>query len=346
MESLENYQNKQRTETAPVYFLDDGWTVIRNSKIGSCPRQIWAHWKGIEPRKAGYHEIGEKEVGEFNSNPFEEGHLHEAHIQHSMIQAGWKLDLLEAEFELVVGPRVKVIGHMDMGSAIDPATGIDYVAEIKTMNRDGFAKFVEHGLEVFPSYAIQLSTTMIAMRKPGLLIVKNRDSGNIIRQIFDEPPVDMGAIVKRVVAIKRAVEEDRMPPCSSYRNHMGGWCEFQQLHNDDPPTEKVVVEIPEMADLLKEYQQLGSTVRDMEVDGEVVREKDRRSELLEAIKQVMKDRGAGILIAGGLKITEGDSKKVFDEEQFKVDHPELWRKYRTKDRAGSFRVSKYKRKEG
>lgn len=346
MDNIKVFEQKQRTETAPVYWIKDAdgneWTVIRNSKIGGCPREIWAHWKGMEPSRT--REVIERELGEFDSDPMEEGHLHEAHIQRLMVGAGWILDGFEQEFSACVGRRVMVVGHADMGRAIDPRTGVDYCGEIKTMGREAFGNFLDKGLEAYPNYAIQFSMMMYALGKPGMLIVKNRDNGKILSPMFyHEPPVPISDIIKRVALIMKCVESDQMPPCSSFRNVLGNWCNFQQLHEDDPPEERVVVERPDLCSILEEYQALGSTKKEVEIGGEIVSGKDRRSELLEIIKAAMSESGAKVLVAGGLKITEGEPKKVFDEDAFKMAHPELWKKFRTKDQRGAFRVSKSKR---
>lgn len=340
---IKHLGDKPRNEKPPVYYSEElGRTVIRNSKVGACPREIWAYWKGMESASPGFSVRSNTEDGSIQSDPMEEGHLHEAAIKAKLIQRGWKLDGFESEFILNIGPDCCVVGHADMGSAICPETGIDYIGEIKTMGKDAMADFIENGWDRFPTYPVQLSVAMIATGKPGIIWIKNRDNGRILAPIiFNDPPVSRVEIMRKVMLIRACVNSDQMPSCGVWRKN-SPWCRFTQLHNDDQNDLSDAVVRPDLESLILEYQELGKTNRTIgeDEDGNEIKQKSRREELKDLILEAM--NGSRRLVAGSVGINIGDTKLGFDENAFKLEHPELWQKYRTKEKAGSFRVIKIK----
>lgn len=335
---------KSYNQKPPVYVDPvDGRTVIRNSKVGACPREIWAYWKGMEPEKMEW--AGKQvEPGEINSDPMLEGHLHEAHVKQLLIEAGWKLDGFELEYTLLIGD-CKIVGHADMGTAIDPQTGINYLGEVKSMGKDKFAEFIEDGWDLFPTYPVQLSVGMIATGKPGIVWVKNRDNGLILPPfIFHEPPVSRGEIMRKVLMIREMVKQDRMPLCGAWRKTSGVWCKFSQLH-DQEEQETVAQEIldPVLVEQFLEYNKLGTTRKVWQVvDGKEVTEATRRAELRKVIDEQLKTLKTREIHAGGKCFKLGEDKLVFDEEKFKQDHPALWLKFRNKESKGQLRVTDLK----
>lgn len=344
--AIKHLVEKPRNEKAPVYFdslLNK--TVIRNSKIGACPREIWAYWKNMEPASS-FAPRGlpneDEATGMIQSDPMEEGHLHEAAIKQKLMEKGWVLSGFEDEFFLDVGADCRIIGHADMISAICPDTGVDYIGEIKTMGKDAMADFIENGWDKFPTYPVQISVAMIATRKPGIIWIKNRDNGRILAPIiFTEPPVSRVEILRKVMLIRACVMSDQMPLCGAWRKN-SPWCKFTQLHDEQQELLVDAVVRPDLEALVLEYQQLGRTNKEIGEDenGNVIKEKSRRDELREMIVQAMGE--AKRLVAGAVGISIGESKFSFNEAEFKLENPELWKKYQTKEKAGSFRVIKIK----
>lgn len=345
--AIEHLESKPQNQSAPVYPLN-GFTIIRNSKVGACPREIWAYWLGMEPAGNGYNsqriDQGEEaEVGAIDSDPASEGHFHEAIIKQQLIQAGWKLDGYEFEFSFQIGADCKVIGHTDMATAIDPATGIDYVGEVKTMGKDKFAEFLDEGWSAFPNYPVQLSIAMLALGKPGIVWIKNRDSGKILKPIrFDVPPVSRVEILRKVLNIRSCVLSGSMPPCGAWRKTTGVWCRFSQLHKDEAEVDAEAVVRPDLEEVLREYKSLGGTNPVVGSDGEggEVKAKTLRQNLLDLLTEAMGN--SRTLIAGGLQLKKSPDGKKFDEKTFQSECPELWKKYCTKTTKGALRVSEVK----
>ena len=342
LQMVEHMDTKPRNERAPVYFVpqSDGTdlVVIRNSKVGSCPREIWAYWRGIEPAQ----------VGHVSNEPpavLEEGHLHEAAVKAKLQKQGWKLDGFEEEFCLMVGQGIAIIGHADMGTAICPETGTNYVGEIKSTGVKGAEKFIESGWDAFPSYPVQLSVAMLAMGKPGILWMKNRDNGVIYGPyIFETPPVSKVEIMRKVLAIKSCVDSGSPPPCGKWRRTTGVWCKFSQLHDEEKDPDEIRLERPDMEQLAREYVELGKTNRILEEDenGNRVTQKSRRDEIRDIFEHELSEYGGNVLVCGSVTFKQGKSSMVFDEQRLKLEEPEIWKRYCTKEKAGSFRASQSK----
>lgn len=342
---------KSYNEKPMVYFdqADSRW-VIRNSKIGTCPRELWAAWKGMEPAKdQGWvaADLPEVDPNQINSNPMLEGHLHEAHVKQLLIEKGWKLDGFELEFVLLIGD-CKVVGHADMGSAICPITGIDYFGEVKSMGKFAFEQFLVDGWDMYPTYMVQLSTGMIATGKPGCVWVKCRDSGRILPPfIFTEPPVSRTYIMKKVLQIKQAVESDVMPLCGAWRK-TNGFCKYTQLHDQEDFAPADRVNLPDLEYTLQLYKQLGQTTQifqdpvtkqpEKNAKGKLLTETAKRKQLREVIDKALADRNTTSILAGKFTAIQTPGKLGFDEAKFKEEHPALWLSYKTKQGSGQLRV--------
>lgn len=333
----------------PMVYRDeaDGRIVIRNSKIGTCPRELWAAWKGMEPAKEQTFRASEEESDDINSDPAAEGHVHEAHVKKLLEDKGWKLSGFEHEFVLLIGD-CKVVGHADMGSAICPRTGIDYFGEVKSMGKQNFLDFLDDGWDLFPTYPVQLSVGMIATGKPGIVWVKCRDNGRILPPfIFTEPPVSRVEIMRKVLQIKAAVDSDIMPQCGLWRK-TNSWCRYTQLHDEQDLVPADQVEVPELERVLRLYKKLGSTTQvfiDPDTKQPVKNAKDKlytetayRAELRKQIDAKLKDLNTSSIKAGEFRAVQSVGGVGFDEEEFKLAHPELWLKFKTKQKNGQLRV--------
>lgn len=354
-DSAISHLDKSYNEKAMVYKdeTDQRW-VIRNSKIGTCPRELWAAWKGMEPAKEDYKAKIDlaADPDQIDSDPAKEGHLHEAHVKSLLEEKGWILSGFEYEFVLIIGD-CKIVGHADMGSAIDPRTGIDYFGEVKSMGKEQFSDFLDKGWELYPTYTTQLSVGMLATGKPGIVWVKCRDNGKILPPfIFNEPPVSRVEIMRKVVLLKRMVELDQMPLCGAFRKTSGVWCKYTQLHDEEDlaPVDQVCV--PDLADVLREYKQLGSTTQ-IYIDpktkmgipgdkGKMLTETKVREQFKEQILKAFEENKTRTIIAGNLRAVKGEDGVTFNEEQFKADHPELYLKFKTKKTNGRLTVAEIK----
>lgn len=349
-----SYNNK------PMVYLDpaDSCWVIRNSKIGTCPRELWAAWKGMEPaRDSSWSSIPVEEVdpNAINSDPAAEGHLHEAHVKQLLQEKGWVLSGFELEFVLRVG-NCKIVGHADMGSAIDPVTGTDYFGEVKSMGKQAFDQFLSDGWDMFPTYMVQLSVGMIATGKPGIVWVKCRDNGRILPPfIFTEPPVTRSYVMRKVLQIKQAVDLDVMPLCGAWRK-TNGFCKYTQLHDEEQYAPADQVAVPDMEYILQLYKQLGQTTQVFQdpvtkqpekgPKGKWLTETAKRKQLREIIEQKLTNLNTSAILSGKFQAIKSSGKLGFDEARFKEEHPALWLAYKTKQGSGQLRVVEVGKDDG
>lgn len=352
-----SHLDKPHNEKPMVYKdpVDNRW-VIRNSKIGTCPRELWAAWKGMEPAQEGqrYGVVAELDPNDINSDPMKEGHLHEAHMKQLLQEKGWQLSGFEEEFVLLIGD-CKVVGHADVAKAVCPVTGIEYFGEMKSMGKQAFIDFLDKGWDMFPTYLVQLSTGMIATGLPGIVWVKCRDNGRILPPfMFFEPPVSRTYIMKKVLAIKAAVESDQMPLCGVWRE-TNSWCKYTQLHDEQDLAPEGQVDVPELAAVLELYKRLGATTQifidpqtkqpEIGPKGKPLTETAKRKQLREVIEQNLAKLNTKAILAGEHRAIVGEEKMSFDEAKLKLEHPEIWMKFRTKPKAGTLRVVKVGEKD-
>ena len=71
-----------------------------------------------------------------------------------------------------------LVGHLDRRAIIN---GRQFPVEIKALGRFTFEKFRKNGFEAFPGYAAQEACYLQAEGLPGLYIVGNRDTGELLK---------------------------------------------------------------------------------------------------------------------------------------------------------------------
>lgn len=294
-------QNKLYTHTEPVY-TEGNFLVIRNSKFGACPREIWAYGSGVEPGR-------EKQEG----GVFREGHLHEADVKSQMREWGWVLENEEEEFNFRIG-SVIIRGHADVGLLRLPGDNRSYCCEIKSFGHDAWEKWQTFGFDAYPGYRFQISVMSHALGRPAVFLGKNRDNGRLTDPIiWDEPPISRLEIIKRALMIKNAIDGNNMPDCGSARKFFQGWCLFSQLHKDEPIPEGSVLR-PELEWVLTEY-------RDLKKGKE---NEERREELTRMISREMPGEVGVPLIAGQMKAVFTEAMKL-DRKKLANDFPEAFK---------------------
>jgi hypothetical protein len=174
--------------------------VIRASAIGGCIRNIIAARMGI--RAVPFKEADLRRMNE--------GVIHEPHILKHLNQKGWLVDETQAVLELAIaGGKILVRGHSD-AAVTSLADGHKRVAEAKAFGRDVYKTWIDTRWAEFRRYAWQLSCYMHTTGLPGLMAVKNRDTGEVDVWEVDEPPVPLNEFKARAIKIASATD---MPPC-------------------------------------------------------------------------------------------------------------------------------------
>jgi hypothetical protein len=100
--------------------------------------------------------------------------------------------------------------------------------------------------------------------------------------------------------------------------------------------------------VLRLYKKLGSTTQvfiDPDTKQPVKNAKDKlytetayRAELRKQIDAKLKDLNTSSIKAGEFRAVQSVGGVGFDEEEFKLAHPELWLKFKTKQKNGQLRV--------
>jgi len=249
------------SDAPSVYKRDDGVIMVRASAFGDCMRKLWAVWDGVQPM----------EHSDVTKRAFKEGHLHEEAVTQELTQAGYHIAGDQTEIELKILPgRLHVIGHIDGIIELRDSTDYDVLRygnkrlwECKAMSRNAFEDWVKGRFDYRPGYAWQLSIYMLGTElDKAHYSVKRRDDGVIDTWLIDELPKSEGEIRSRALKIYKMLRSGEMPACDG----TGGakwFCEFWFLHDeeeiDEPKVKEPIDNIPELDDLLAEYNEAVET---------------------------------------------------------------------------------------
>lgn len=209
-----------------AYYDNDGAVTIRASALGKCSRALWAALEEIQPVAP----------TERLDAIFSEGHLHERAVREVLESEGAEMNTQEQVTLWIIPEKLKVVGHVD-GDILNWGQ----VWEGKALGKEGFRKFQNVGFDAYPDYPWQISTYMHALDKPALYTVKNRDNGEILRLVLDQPPISIGEIRAKALKVYQAHRNHEMPDCDPERF----MCSFYFLHDEvDDGQEVIFVEDP------------------------------------------------------------------------------------------------------
>lgn len=187
-----------------------------------------------------------------------EGVLHEEQVLKRIARWSWEvLGKGQTEVELAIeGTNAVVRGHIDEQAFPLPAggnnSGLTHVVEVKTMSEDRYRTYLHRGMEAFYPYAIQFSVYMLALKMPGLFVVKNRNTGQIHLTVYEQPIFSYQDIAQRVLAVESCAEKE-LPKCDDGESY---FCRYAYLHERKvkPDTEPFEV-TPEFENLLMDFHQ-------------------------------------------------------------------------------------------
>lgn len=214
----------------------DSLYIYRASELGSCDKALIAKRMGYEKDESVYRK------GSAISTIFREGDLHEtAVVEKYREELGHEITLQQHEINIPIMQGVIVQGHLDgviklnhpeLNSAMNRFLN-GYVLEIKSMGADPFKEFKKHRMDtpgLIQKYKWQFSAYMIAMERPLLLVVKNRNTGEIIEVQIDEPYYSLADIRLRILRLEAASRSGELPVNCVNPQYP---CPFYYLHEDD-----------------------------------------------------------------------------------------------------------------
>lgn len=198
--------------------------VYRASGVGSCVKALVAALMGYEEQRY-------PKAEKIMEDAAREGNLHERSILEYMREQGWDIGGSQAPFSVRVIPGVIIRGHVDGFGTHEDYPEEEFVVEAKTMSNDRFKLWKAEGWAAFRGYAWQISAYMKATGLRGLYAIKNRNSGEVIWFILDEPPVKWGTIREHLIRAEMAYLKGDLPPCDDVDAGEKFFCPYVYLHD-------------------------------------------------------------------------------------------------------------------
>ncbi len=235
-------------------YVEDDVMTIRASAIGKCSRALWAALQEIES-------VAPTERLEVI---FSEGHLHEAAVRELLESEGAEIeDQYEVNYWVIPG-KLKITGHLD-----GYIPNWSQIWEGKALGKEGFRRFQNVGFDAYPEYPWQISTYMLATDLPALYTIKNRDDGELIRFVIDEPPISSEDIFAKAIGVYTAYNNQEMPDCDPERYLCGYYFLHDELEEEeqvqtveDPYIEAVAGALSEVREQAKYLKEKGDELRD------------------------------------------------------------------------------------
>lgn len=219
--------------------------VYRASALGGCV-------KGLAAARMGYEEVAPPQK---QQDVFDEGHLHEGAVLEKFEKDGWQIveGSLQREVVVPVTGKLFVVGHVDaeMFGPIDEYFATTSVVDVKSQSQNAWDDFERNGWEsgFFPKYKWQFSSYMIATGLPGMLIRKNRNTGEVKHEFIEEPFYSLTEIRVRVMQVEAIAKQGALPGPCDYRTFP---CGYFYLHEDEPV---VVLEDDQLDVLARQYEE-------------------------------------------------------------------------------------------
>jgi len=194
--------------------------VYALSSVGGCPLALSAEALGKLPARS-------PEVEERLRLAAREGTRQEDWIAEDLISMGYQVGPPAGLCTLCPTGRSGYHVDLDYGDAsstghIDrfvhgPNGERSMVVEIKTMSRYQYAKYVRRGLKAFPKYLYQISGYMVATGLPALYAVKCRDTGVMVVEVLEVPPMRYEELRNHVLVAERARRKGELAECHEYQ---------------------------------------------------------------------------------------------------------------------------------
>lgn len=198
--------------------MDNGQHVYRASSLGGCSKAIIAARLAYDPM----------DPPESMGQVFAEGNLHESAVIEWLKGRGYKIQDEQLEVVIPCPLNCVIVGHVDGIADWDISRG---VLEVKSMSDNAFKTFQKMRWDtpgLIQKYKWQISSYMISLGLPGLLVVKNRNNGDTLILEIPKPFYDKSQLIARVVSLEIQARKGLPESCDnpSYP------CPFYYLHEE------------------------------------------------------------------------------------------------------------------
>lgn len=169
---------------------------------------------------------------------------------------------------------VRLVGHLDRKILIPAETEAyekDYPVEIKNLGRFVFDKWKKNKFAVYPSYATQECIYLESMQKPGLYIVNNRDTGEMLKYSIPyngeyltvegfeklELPFTISEVIETIHTIDIYVESDQLPDGQfNSDSEQCRWCRWKFMCvKAEPESELIEITEPNLLECASMYKE-------------------------------------------------------------------------------------------
>ena len=217
--------------------------IYRMSESGNCPKVLAARQLGYEP-------VPETEA---SLRIMRESSRHEGWVCEELESEGYAITDRQKELTIET-PLLKLVGHID-GIADKDSTR--QLLEIKALGRFTYAKYLREGLDAYPEYQAQVTCYAEALKLPILFVVKNRDTGEIIKTRLDKPPMLIDDILSKLNTVELYVRDGELPPEEfDEKRQACRWCHYRYLcTKPEPESEVKVEELPSLLEAAELYKE-------------------------------------------------------------------------------------------
>lgn len=303
-----------------------GRYIYYASELGSCTKLLIAKRMGYQPRVK---EAGPDEEDRLQL-VFDEGNLHEQAVLAKLKSMGANLYDFQREVRLEIGvPGAVIMGHIDAQGWGPKLWSDNRVVEIKSMGDESYKEVNRLGWDAggfIPKYKWQISVYCWCLEQPGVLVVKNRNTGQILCLLVPQGGFyTYDDIQLRILEIETAADLGELPELCDKPMYP---CPYEYLHLED----KVIRKDSEMDIWAKEY-----TTAQADKKAAEERMAEARKHIEEGLSDVNK-----LVTLNGTRITkyhvkgrEGlDDKKVDTWLTKQGPYGELLRKQLSSERGG------------
>lgn len=262
-----------------------GWSsgkpIYRASMAGHCVKELMLWRIGVGKQLQHRDETYETEdAGVLGAR---EGTLHEGWIIESLVEQGYEVAWTGNGQQIELERRYKryvVRSHPD-GMIRGKELGEEWhVLECKALKQERYLLWLSTGWDAFIGYAHQVSLEMDLSGRKGFFVVKNRNTGQIVKQIIETPPIDPKSIYRKYTRIENLIEaaaegeEPQLPECGP--NAEWFWCPFFSLGKCDILHGEEAGEIDEIEDekfseIIAEYKGAKKIIKEAEAVVEALR---------------------------------------------------------------------------
>lgn len=233
-------RKEDMADNRPPAYWEGDTLIVRCSALGGCLWELIAAAQDYAPLPP----------PKFLQKAFEAGQEAEPIVLNYLSTHGWTLVDSQKEAHLRGAPNVLIRYHPD---SIGEWEGETFVVEVKALGPDLFSKARRHGVgSTIGEYNWQISVMMHGEQLPGMWVAMNKETGEVIFERIDEPPVPLADILAKVAKLVGSLDDDLMDrPCDDPKHFP---CRYIHLR---PEPEGVEDSLDvERAGIDKEFDQL------------------------------------------------------------------------------------------